>query len=84
LLPIPGAPPSLINRPTGCPFHPRCRFAEVPGPCDQVVPELLSVRGAHLSACHRTDALEGVTVEELRQQADPDDLLVEDVAVEAP
>src|SRR5262249_59970951 len=24
---IPGLPPSLVNRPTGCPFHPRCIFA---------------------------------------------------------
>jgi peptide/nickel transport system ATP-binding protein len=27
LTPIPGRPPSLINRPTGCHFHPRCPFA---------------------------------------------------------
>src|SRR5581483_2369309 len=24
---IPGLPPSLLNRPEGCPFHPRCPFA---------------------------------------------------------
>lgn len=24
---IPGSPPDLTNMPTGCPFHPRCRFA---------------------------------------------------------
>jgi oligopeptide/dipeptide ABC transporter ATP-binding protein len=28
LLPIPGAPPSLISPPSGCRFHPRCEFAE--------------------------------------------------------
>jgi peptide/nickel transport system ATP-binding protein/oligopeptide transport system ATP-binding protein len=28
LRPIPGAPPSLINPPDGCRFHPRCDFAE--------------------------------------------------------
>ncbi len=27
LVPIPGRPPSLINRPTGCAFHPRCPYA---------------------------------------------------------
>ena len=27
----PGTPPSLIRRPPGCAFHPRCRFARVPG-----------------------------------------------------
>jgi peptide/nickel transport system ATP-binding protein len=26
LVPIPGAPPSLINRPSGCHFHPRCPY----------------------------------------------------------
>ncbi len=28
LLAIPGAPPSLISRPSGCHFHPRCPYAE--------------------------------------------------------
>jgi oligopeptide/dipeptide ABC transporter ATP-binding protein len=28
LVPIPGAPPSLITPPPGCRFHPRCEFAE--------------------------------------------------------
>ncbi len=28
LVPIPGTPPSLIRRPTGCHFHPRCRYAQ--------------------------------------------------------
>jgi oligopeptide/dipeptide ABC transporter ATP-binding protein len=77
LLPIAGSPPSLINRPPGCPFHPRCPFAEVPGPCDQVVPELLPVGTNHRSACHRTDALEGVTIDELRENADEQALLGE-------
>ncbi|PTL59306.1 ABC transporter ATP-binding protein [Paraconexibacter algicola] len=27
LVPIPGRPPSLITRPTGCAFHPRCAYA---------------------------------------------------------
>jgi len=27
LAPIPGSPPSLIRRPSGCHFHPRCPFA---------------------------------------------------------
>ena len=83
LLPIPGSPPSLINRPSGCAFHPRCRFAELPGPCNEIVPEPVSVRGTHLASCHRSDDLEGVTVDELRAQADEADLLVEDVVVDA-
>jgi peptide/nickel transport system ATP-binding protein len=28
LVPIPGSPPSLINRPSGCHFHPRCPYAQ--------------------------------------------------------
>jgi peptide/nickel transport system ATP-binding protein len=28
LVPIPGTPPSLINRPSGCHFHPRCAYSQ--------------------------------------------------------
>jgi peptide/nickel transport system ATP-binding protein len=28
LVPIPGTPPSLIRRPSGCHFHPRCPYAQ--------------------------------------------------------
>ncbi len=28
LVPIPGSPPSLINRPPGCHFHPRCPYSQ--------------------------------------------------------
>jgi len=50
LVPIKGAPPSLINRPTGCSFHPRCphRFE----PCDKDIPELKDRGGGHPDACH--------------------------------
>ena len=76
LLPIPGSPPSLIRRPSGCPFHPRCRFARLPGPCDQDVPELRLVAGdAHCSACHYAETLEDVTVESLRSSVDEDELV---------
>jgi oligopeptide/dipeptide ABC transporter ATP-binding protein len=74
LVPIVGQPPSLIRRPSGCPFHPRCRYARVPGLCDAEVPELRLVEGdAHLSACHYAEELEGVTVESLRQSVDVTD-----------
>ena len=52
LVPISGAPPSLIRVPPGCPFHPRCphRFE----PCDKQVPELTERGGGHPDACHLT------------------------------
>jgi peptide/nickel transport system ATP-binding protein len=51
LLPIEGQPPSLIRLPTGCPFHPRCRY--VMDKCRTQVPDLSPVPGdmRHLSAC---------------------------------
>ncbi|MFV8129297.1 ABC transporter ATP-binding protein [Streptomyces syringium] len=53
LNPIPGAPPSLLAPPPGCPFHPRCgQVAAVGGDrCRTERPELPDGRGA---ACHLT------------------------------
>jgi peptide/nickel transport system ATP-binding protein len=50
LTPIKGLPPSLINVPSGCAFHPRCPY--VFGRCRTDVPELLSSDGVHAAACH--------------------------------
>ena len=54
LAPIPGSPPSLINLPSGCPFHPRCAYRTlVPGDaCRTEVPELLEAEGGHRVLCH--------------------------------
>jgi peptide/nickel transport system ATP-binding protein len=50
LLPIHGTPPSLINLPSGCPFHPRCPY--VMDRCRTLQPPLAGVfRPGHLSAC---------------------------------
>ncbi len=50
LVPITGQPPSLINVPSGCAFHPRCPYArEV---CRADVPALTDIMDGHLSACH--------------------------------
>jgi oligopeptide/dipeptide ABC transporter ATP-binding protein len=71
LLPIAGSPPSLIRKPSGCVFHPRCRFARVPGLCDTEVPGLRLVAGdAHMAACHYSEELVDVTVESLRASVD--------------
>ena len=52
--PVPGNPPSLINVPSGCAFHPRCAYRpEVPGDdCRTVVPGLDDAGGEHLVRCH--------------------------------
>ncbi len=53
LLPIPGTPPSLINVPSGCAFHPRCAYDELNnGLSDTEVPELRDVGNGHQIACH--------------------------------
>jgi oligopeptide/dipeptide ABC transporter ATP-binding protein len=59
LEPIPGSPPSLIARPPGCSFHPRCVFSDKRERCRHEVPELKSVGSTqHLSACHFAGELE--------------------------
>ncbi|MGA7227838.1 MAG: ABC transporter ATP-binding protein [Acidimicrobiia bacterium] len=55
LLPIPGNPPSLINRPPGCAFHPRCRMSEGRELCRTVIPEQFEVSEGHFTACHFRD-----------------------------
>ena len=73
LVPIVGSPPSLIRKPSGCAFHPRCRFARVPGNCQTDVPALRLVAGdAHMAACHYAEELSEVTVESLRSMIDFD------------
>jgi len=53
LTPIPGTPPSLINVPEGCPFHPRCAYAaNTNGRSQNEVPLLRAVGPGHEVACH--------------------------------
>ncbi|RVU22694.1 ABC transporter ATP-binding protein [Streptomyces antnestii] len=54
LVPVKGQPPSLINVPSGCAFHPRCPYADLPkgGITRTQRPELQEVGGDHFSACH--------------------------------
>jgi peptide/nickel transport system ATP-binding protein len=55
LIPIKGTPPSLINVPSGCPFHPRCDYAAMTdGRSMSDVPELREIAPGHLLACHLT------------------------------
>jgi peptide/nickel transport system ATP-binding protein len=50
LIPIEGSPPSLLNPPPGCPFHPRCKYRFAP--CDVERPPLVAIPGGHPDACH--------------------------------
>ena len=47
---IPGLPPSLLEPPPGCPFHPRC--PQVMDCCSDHVPELELVAAERRAACH--------------------------------
>jgi len=47
---IPGFPPDLLNPPSGCRFHPRCKIAK--DVCKKEVPELLEISKDHFAACH--------------------------------
>ena len=56
LIPIPGNPPSLLNAPPGCAFHPRCRFSDrvEDDLCRTQLPELIpgSHGAGHIVRCH--------------------------------
>lgn len=57
LVPIPGAPPSLVGLEPGCPFAPRCPL--VIDECRVDEPALLPVGVDHRAACIRTDRVNG-------------------------
>jgi peptide/nickel transport system ATP-binding protein len=59
---IPGNIPNLIEPPSGCRFHPRCKFATEK--CTQIPPELLEVGPDHSVACHNWNSinLEGESI----------------------
>ena len=47
---IKGLPPNLLRIPPGCPFHPRCRYAQAI--CTTTVPPDMALPGERTSACH--------------------------------
>jgi peptide/nickel transport system ATP-binding protein len=59
---LPGEVASPANPPSGCYFHPRCRYAK--DICTTENPELIEVSPEHLSRCHFTKelTLRGVVV----------------------
>ena len=52
LAPIPGTPPTLAARPTGCAFHPRCYLSGGREPCRSRIVHLSPLDSEHSGACH--------------------------------
>jgi peptide/nickel transport system ATP-binding protein len=75
LVPISGTPPSLINRPSGCHFHPRCRYAQPDH--SRIDPRLEPVPQAstHFVACLLTAQVRQRLWRELGQGRTPEEAL---------
>lgn len=58
---LPGDVPSPADPPSGCKFHPRCRYAR--DICEREVPEWRELRDDHWVACHLADELNLVGIE---------------------
>ena len=50
LMPIHGMPPSLVDLPKGCSFHPRCPYAQ--DICRIEIPSTHVIEGMHTATCH--------------------------------
>jgi len=58
-----GDVPSPINPPSGCRFHPRCRYAtEV---CKETEPPLVDYGNGHLAACHHPLNVDQATLQQV-------------------
>jgi oligopeptide/dipeptide ABC transporter ATP-binding protein len=55
LVAIPGFPPNVANRPSGCPFAPRCAFAVEA--CTTAMPPFEEVAPDHRAACIESDRI---------------------------
>jgi peptide/nickel transport system ATP-binding protein len=54
-IPLEGDVPSPIDPPSGCPLHPRCRYAE--SICSAEIPEYREIEDQHFVTCHLADKL---------------------------
>jgi peptide/nickel transport system ATP-binding protein len=71
LVPIQGRPPSLIDRPSGCSFHPRCPY--VRDRHRKVEPPLETIGGKHHVACLLPRETRQRVWKELEAGTSPDD-----------
>ena len=60
-----GEPPSPMDIPGGCRFHPRCPYAK--NVCRRAQPELTDLGGGHFAACHFPYACAGAPQTEAEQ-----------------
>jgi oligopeptide transport system ATP-binding protein len=58
---IPGNVPNPLKLPTGCAFHPRCKFAKE-GLCTEEVPALVDAGDGHMVRCVRWSDIKSGTV----------------------
>jgi peptide/nickel transport system ATP-binding protein len=77
LVPIPGRPPSLINKPSGCAFHPRCPYVRAEH--TRVDPPLVPAGGGedHQVACLLPASTRRALWATLAQGATPDEARAE-------
>jgi peptide/nickel transport system ATP-binding protein len=70
LKPIPGSPPSLINLPSGCKFHPRCGYVFDKCLTEEPVLHPVAESGLHTSACWLPANAAGLSAEaeKIREQ----------------
>lgn len=64
---VTGAPPSLLDPPPGCVFHPRCPY--VMERCRTEIPLLQVIGENHRAACHLLDEAPALAVEERERSA---------------
>ena len=64
-----GDVPSPINPPSGCRFHPRCRY--MTDICKEVEPPLVDYGRGHLAACHHPLNVDRETLERVRVSKQP-------------
>jgi peptide/nickel transport system ATP-binding protein len=62
-----GDVPSPIRPPSGCRFHPRCRYAT--DVCEQIEPPLVDYGNGHLAACHHPLNVDKETLERAKVDA---------------